>query len=203
VPTATLNGETVYDPFHCNSIDASTDGNLLVSARHLNAVFEIRRSDGKINWKLGGTPTNKDGAAIVRIQNDPDGGFVQQHDARYMPNGDISLFDDQSPQTNLPARAIEYSLNLTTMVAQPVFSFAAPTAVPSCCMGSFRRYSDGHDVIGWGLLNPGGGLVLTELDASGNDVLDIGFVGGGSSYRSVKVPPPRFDINVLRRTAGL
>jgi hypothetical protein len=67
----------------------------------------------------------------------------------------------------------------------------------------FRRYRDGHDVIGWGLLNPRGGLVLTELDASGNDVLDIGFVGGGSSYRSVKVPPPRFDINVLRRTAGL
>ena len=68
-------------------------------------------------------------------------------------------------------------------------------------MGSFRRYPDGHSVIGWGYVlvsNP----VFTEINASGQAVLDVRFASGYASYRAVKVPPPRFDINVLRATAG-
>ena len=202
VPTFAVNGKTVYDVFHCNSIDPNPNGNVLVSARHMNAVFEIRRSDGKILWKMGGTPTNKDGATIISVQGDPDGSFVMQHDARYLPNGDISLFDNENQQTNFAARGVEYSVNFTTHVAHPVFSFAAPTNGPSCCMGDFRRMSDGHSVIGWGLLVPFGGPLSAELDGAGNDVFDLSFPDGGASYRVVKVPPTRFDINVLRATAG-
>jgi hypothetical protein len=200
-PSANINGETVYDVYHCNSIDERATGDVLVSARHLNAVFEIRRSDGRVVWKMGGKPVNKDGADIIAIQNDPAGGIVQQHDARYMPDGHISLFDNRTPQTGGIARGIEYALDLVAKTAQPVFSFVAPSNAPSCCMGSFRRYPDGHSVIGWGYVlvsNP----VFTEINASGQAVFDVGFASGHASYRAVKVPPPRFDINVLRATAG-
>jgi hypothetical protein len=44
--------------------------------------------------------------------------------------------------------------------------------------------------------------VLTEIDAESNNVLDIAFTGPNSSYRALKVPPPRLDVNVLRLTAG-
>jgi arylsulfotransferase ASST len=201
-PSANINGETVYDVYHCNSIDARATGDLLVSARHLNAVFEIRRSDGRVVWKLGGKPVNQDGASIIAIQNDPVGSPVMQHDARYLPGGHISLYDNRNVQGTVPARVIEYALNLVTKTALPVFSYSTPNG-PSCCMGSFRRYADGHSLIGWGHLPSGGnGRVFTELNASGQSVFDVRFATGHASYRAVKVPPPRFDINTLRATAG-
>ncbi len=189
-----------YDVFHCNSIDVNRNGNILVSLRHANAVYEIRRSDGKLLWKMGGTPTNKDGATIISITNDSYGGISEQHDARYLPNGDISVFDDQTTPL-LPARAVEFAINFTAHTAQPVFSSVSPVSAASCCLGSFRLDPDGHDVIGWGRPLPFGGLTMSELDASGNDVLDITMVGGGS-YRAIKVPSNRYDINVLRDSAG-
>jgi hypothetical protein len=43
------------DPFHCNSIDVEpATGNLLVSGRHMDSIFYIERSTGKILWKMGG-----------------------------------------------------------------------------------------------------------------------------------------------------
>jgi hypothetical protein len=200
-PSVTIAGETVYDPFHCNSIDISPAGDVLVSFRHLNAVVEIRRADGVIAWKLGGKPVNKDGAAIIQIQNDPESGIFQQHDARYAPNGHITLFDNQAPQTGFPARGVEYAVDLTAHTAQPVFSYTQPENAGGCCMGSFRTYPDGHRVIGWGYVF-GIGRTLTELDAAGNSVLDIALPPNQAAYRAVKVPPPFFNIAVLRNTAG-
>src|SRR3954451_11555791 len=47
-------GKLAVDLAHVNSVQY-VGPNLLVSARNVNAVFLVRRSDGKILWKLGGT----------------------------------------------------------------------------------------------------------------------------------------------------
>ncbi len=200
VPSMNSNGTTAYDVFHCNSIDPQPDGNVLASARHANALYEIRRSDGEVVWKMGGTSTNKDGATIIQIQNDPYGGFVMQHDARMLPNGDISVFDNHTG-TSQAARGVEYSVDFSANTAQPVFSYTTSTNAPSRSQGDFRRMSDGHSIVGWGNLAPSGGPMFTEIDRSGNDVFDVS-LPAGTSYRSVKAPTNRFDINVLRATAG-
>jgi hypothetical protein len=200
--SALATGEgTAYDVYHCNSIDQNPEGDLLVSIRHMNAVVEIRRSDGRVVWKLGGTPVNEDGAAIIRIVDDPAGGIVQQHDARYLPGGHISVFDNQ---TSMSARGVEFALDLTANTARPVFSYARADGLASCCMGNLRLRPDGHRVIGWGYIPApaAGGPVLTELNAAGQDVLDVGLGAGNGAYRVVKVPPSFFDPDVLRRTAG-
>src|SRR5438445_515959 len=58
----TVNGVAVYDAYHCNSIDQDpVTGDVLISARHNNALYDINRSTGKIVWKMGGVPSNKDG----------------------------------------------------------------------------------------------------------------------------------------------
>jgi hypothetical protein len=119
-----------------------------------------------------------------------------------MPNNHVSLYDNQSNTSAQPARGVEYAINFTTNTAQPVFSFVTPTNAASCCMGSLRRLPDGHRVVGWGYVVPSNGAILTELDASGNTVLDLAFATGYASYRAVKVPPTRFDVDVLRATAG-
>ncbi|MDQ1379725.1 MAG: hypothetical protein QOJ71_444, partial [Actinomycetota bacterium] len=189
-----VGGKTVYDVYHCNSIDENVDGNLLVSARHLNAVFEIRRSDGKIAWKLGGKPVNKDNAQIITITNYSAGSLALQHDARYLPNGDVSVFDDQSFRG--AAQAVEFAIDFTTGTARPVFQFASPHNESSVATGTFRRYSDGHSVVGWGIQTFTGinDALFSELDGSGNDVVDAAFGTGDAAYRVVKAPASRFDI---------
>ena len=74
----------------------------------------------------------------------------------------------------------------------------------SAFLGSFRRYADGTNLIGWGSYAGTANLAFTEVDDAGNDLLDMLFVTHGNwSYRAEKVPIGTFDIDVLRGTAGL
>jgi hypothetical protein len=55
------------------------------------SVYYVDRTTGTVLWKLGGTPYNKDGATYIEVTGDPQTTFRMQHDARFLPNGDISL----------------------------------------------------------------------------------------------------------------
>jgi hypothetical protein len=59
-------------------------------------------------------------------------------------------------------------------------------------------------VIDWGFTAFGGPVLLlfSEVDAAGNDVLDLGFGTGDPSYRTVKAPTTQFDLDAMRATAG-
>ena len=198
----TVNGQTMYDVYHCNSVDQRANGNLLVSSRSMFSVFEVRRSDGKILWKMGGKPVNKDGAQIIAIQNYSNTSIVAQHDARSLPNGDISVFDDQSFGFGAAAAGVEFAINFANGTAQPVYQFGPPVTEQSLATGSFRHYRDGHGVAGWGIDANHDGTLFTEANGSGNSVLDASWGNTDSSYRVMKVPLQAFDINTLRRTAG-
>ncbi len=195
-----VNGEDVVDTFHCNSIDVDADGNLLVSARHMNAVFLVNKQTGKVVWKMGGIAYNRDGAQLIQIQGDPETTFNRQHDARLQANGDVSLFDDHSDGSG-PARGVEYAIDFASGTATVAWQYVGEAS--SGAMGSCRRYSDGNAVIGWGSLAVGTGAVLSEVDSRGNDVLDISFASGDLSYRAVKVTEDLVDLSLLRETAGL
>jgi len=193
-------GTSPVDVFHCNSVDIDEQGNLLLSSRHTDAVYYIEKASGKILWKLGGSSYNKDGARLIRVEGDPQVSFYRQHDARFRPNGGISLFDDHGAGTG-PARGVEYALDIEGGVATVRWQYTG--AASSLYMGSFRRYDDGTSVIGWGGPASGKNLVFTEVDGQGNDLLDLEFGPGSVSYRAVKVPLGALDAAVLRATAGL
>jgi len=199
----TINNTAVYDVYHCNSIDPIPGGDVLVSLRHHNSVIRIRRSDGKVIWKLGGTANNKDNAQHLTVQNYPQTATSLQHDARLLPNGDVSVFDNQSLRSG-PAQGVEFALDFQNGTAAPVFQFGSPEGKRSQATGSFRRYSDGHSVVCWGFTSLTDPVLLafSEVDAAGNDVLDVGYGTGNGTYRAVKVPLARYDINVLRANAG-
>jgi arylsulfotransferase ASST len=112
------------DVYHGNSIDVNADGDVLISFRNMSSVFLVSKTTGHVVWKLGGTAYNKDGAQILAIQGDPEGAFSLQHDARFQPNGDISLFDDHSG-TAVPgvARGVEYALDLSSSTAHVVWQY--------------------------------------------------------------------------------
>jgi hypothetical protein len=198
--TNVIGGQTVIDVFHCNSIEVDTAGNLLVSMRHANAIFYIDRSSGNVLWKLGGSPVNKDGAACIQVVDDSQGTFNMQHDARFRPNGNVSLFDDHGATADAGlARGVEYAIDFDAGTATVAFQFLGTTQ--SAYEGSFRRYDDGESVIGWGGDNPDP-RVLTEVDVNGNDVFDVSFAPTAAPYRAVKVPVATLDIGLMRTTAA-
>ncbi|MCC6702440.1 MAG: aryl-sulfate sulfotransferase, partial [Fluviicola sp.] len=75
-----------FDYCHGNAVAEDSDGHLLLSFRHLNAIYKIHRTTGAIIWKLGGHTSD------FNFTNDP--GFSGQHDIRKLPNGNYSLFNN-------------------------------------------------------------------------------------------------------------
>ncbi|MFI5282102.1 MAG: aryl-sulfate sulfotransferase [Candidatus Dormibacterales bacterium] len=200
--TMTVNGQSVYDIFHCNSIDTDTTlDRVLLSSRHTDAVYLIDKASGKIIWKMGGNSPNHDNAQFLTITNDPEGAFHAQHDARFEPDNDISLYDDQTWDAHLAARGVEYHVDPAAGTATLVWSYASPDGHNAIATGSFRRLDGGNDnVIGWGYK---ANTLFTEVDAAGNVMLNVTFPGGDFIYRVQKVPITAIDHALLRATAGL
>jgi hypothetical protein len=221
----TADGGTYTEPFHCNAIDVDTSnasGNLLVSARHMNSIFYIEKSTGKVLWKMGGSGPDSclDSPRPIYVPvADP---FQGQHDARFQPDwkqtcsggsGHISLFDDETYTSN-PARAVLYDVNIHsggsgctggtsgTTAATRTWQYKTWKNTPSGATGSFRIGEDGSRTIGWGQSDPPNQLVFTEVDAEGHDLLDLICPDNSSSYRAVKVPLAAFELGVLRSTSG-
>ncbi len=191
-------GTLLVDPFHCNSIDVAPDGDLLVSARNMDSVFLVSRATGAVLWKMGGATYSVDNAPYISVVGDPLTSFYRQHDARFLPDGTVSMFDDQTG-TPGPARAVIYSYDLTSGTASMVWQYESATSSED--MGSFRVLADGSRIIGWGVaLTPQ--PAFSEVTEGGGDLLDFSLTDSNFTYRAVKVPVSAFDIGVLRATAG-
>jgi hypothetical protein len=198
-------GTEAVDPYHCNSVDVDpANGNLLVSSRNMNSIFYVERLTGTVLWKMGGSTYTKDNAIYIPVA-DP---FIEQHDARLQPGwseadgtGQISVFDDQSG-TTAPARGLLLDVKTGADGATPgaTVAWQYKSVANSSDRGSFRISPDGSRVIGWGTIR---NVTFTEVDVEGRDLLDFVFADGNVSYRAIKVPVSAFDLDVLRRTAGL
>lgn len=194
-----VDGQPIIDGFHCNSIDVFPGGDLLVSARHLDAVFRVEHATGKVLWKLGGVASNKDGAQILSLVGDTSNGFHRQHDARVLPSGELSFFDNHGPAVG-PSRALHVAID--TGAATGTITWEYVGAAGSGAMGSVRLQSDGATVISWGMIGVNPAPAITEVDATGTKLFEVAFDKGDRPYRAVKVPTSAFDLDVLRRTAG-
>jgi hypothetical protein len=198
IETRAVGSGTAVVPFHCNSIDVTSDGDLLVSARDMDSVFLVSRATGAVLWKMGGATYTKEGAPYLQVERDTLGAFNQQHDARMQPDGTVSMFDDQSARKN-PARGVIYAIDVAAGTAHPVWQFMGKGT--STAMGSFRILPDGSRVIGWGGGQPNG-RAFTELDADGTILRELTFPDGSATYRAIKVPTSALDIDELRRATG-
>jgi Arylsulfotransferase (ASST) len=188
------------DLLHINSIDRQPDGDYIVSARHLDAVFRIDHATGTVMWKLGGNSVpNHDGAAHMTIIGDPLGGPKRMHDARLNADGVLTMFDNQSGTGQAP-RVVAYQLDETAHTATMLWQRPYPIAAGSSFgLGSARLQPNGSVVISWGVLQP----MLEELDSAGNRLLAVTDPAPGAiSYRFIKEPPATFDREQLLQLAG-
>ncbi len=172
----------VVDYAHGNSIDVDPDGNFIISSRHMNEVTKISRATGETIWRLGGR--NNQFALI----NEPIL-FSHQHDARRLPNGNLTLFDNGNFRLPLLSRAVEYAIDESLKTATLVWQYRLNPDVFGPGFGSVQRFSNGNTLIGWGATTP----TLTEVAPDGSIVSELTFDPPIASYRSFRFewPPVR------------
>ena len=98
------------DEVHANSIQLDNDGNILLSARHLDEVTKISRDSAKIIWRWGGKNNQ------FTLLGDTLW-FSHQHAVRRIPNGHVVMMDNgndhryHDPNAIFFSRACEYALD--------------------------------------------------------------------------------------------
>ncbi len=183
----------LLDPYHINSAEPEGD-DVLMSFRHLNAVYSVRKSNGSVEWKIGGTTA----PGSLTVINDPiftaGGSILGQHDVRDVADGSITLHDNGfgGDGTTRQARAVRYVLDLNARTATLVEQKNDPATIPiALCCGSSRKLPGGNWLMAWGSAG-----IITELNPAGSRIFDLTWDDGLFSYRSHPVP-----YGVVSRTA--
>lgn len=147
VDSVWLNNPTSVDWTHSNAIELDTDGNILLSSRHLNEITKINHATGAIMWRMGG----KNNQFV--FTNDAIG-WTGQHDIRRLNNGHVTLWDN-GQYTNPPlGRALELSLNETAKIATVEWEYIQDSAMFSLAMGNHQQLDDNNRLINYGFVGP-------------------------------------------------
>jgi Arylsulfotransferase (ASST) len=192
-----------FDYFHINSLDIDAHGNLLISARNTWTLYEISTRTGAISWRLGG----KKSTYVLG----PDVQFAWQHNAQFLENGDISLFDDEgAPTIKAPSRGEIIRLDTFTKTANLAGELVRSPPLTTASQGNLQSLPDGRWFVGWGGLPN-----FTEFNAAGevifdgqlpNATLSTGTPEGEFSYRVYRAPwsaqPTKYGPAIAAKTAN-
>lgn len=144
--------DTPWDYFHINSIDKNADGDYLISARHVSALYKISGKDGHIIWRLNGAKSD------YQLH---DFHFSSQHDARWVSENAthtvLSLYDNASNGFNdtwSVSRGMIITMDHQTKVARMEREYLHPAfdgfGLRARSQGNTQILSNGHVVQGWG-----------------------------------------------------
>jgi hypothetical protein len=165
-----------WDFFHMNSINLDPDGTLLVSSRNTWSIYDVEQKTGRIQWTLGGKHSTIKGAAGTAT--------AWQHDARVLPNGTISLFDNGSaPTVHKQSRGIILQLNPQAKTATLLTQFTHAPATISESMGNVQLLPNGNYMVGWGQV-----AQLSEYSPTGSLLFDAHLPTLDRSYRDLRFP---------------
>jgi hypothetical protein len=165
-----------YDYFHINSIDVDPDGDLLVSARNTWAVYKIDRPSGEVLWRLGGRRSDFALGPGVR--------FAWQHDARRMPDGTITVFDNQAtPRVEEQSSAVVLDVDEPRRRATVVREFTHPEQVLAIAEGNAQMLPTGGFLVGWGMARR-----VSELGPDGELLFDLRLPRDTDTYRAYRMP---------------
>ena len=172
--------QPVVDYVHGNAIEIDTDGNILLSSRHLDEITKIDRQTGDIIWRWGGHYCKNNQFTFF---NDSIG-FSHQHHIRRLPNGNYTLFDNGNLHSPQFSRAVEYQLDQTNKTATLVREYRNNPVTYSVAMGSCQRLPNGNTLVGWGWFTE---TAITEFNAEGNIALSMSFADNVmANYRALK-----------------
>ena len=165
--------QTSWDYFHINSVDEDTDGNLLISARHTNAVYKIHRRTGEVLWRLGGKKSD--------FRMGPGTRFALQHDAQRVANGHLRVFDNgaKAKKDQRPSSVKVLRLDTRRMRATLVRRLRQPDGMWAESQGNAHTAGGGGVMVGWGSTG-----AFSWLDARGRVLFDAHLPAEYDSYRA-------------------
>ena len=167
--------EDPFDRIHMNSVEPAGD-RVIVSLRNTDGVYAIDKRTGEIVWKLGGLETPESLRVIGDYYEYPSGA---QHDARVLPDGTISVFDNRSGLDQVP-RVTRWRIDEEEMTATLVEAYEDPIAPKSPATGSARFSGDGSLFVYWG-----DSYLMTEFDPEGSIAFRLSI--DGMAYRAFAV----------------
>jgi Arylsulfotransferase (ASST) len=177
-PRRRLQGLASFDPVHINAIEPRGSDEVVISTRHTDAIYGIRRSDGEIVWKLGGKRT----AASLDVVGDPAQKLLGgQHDVRIAADGRLSVYDNGKDRPRRP-RVAFYRLAIGQGKAYYRGQLNDGEVRTSHCCGSARELPGGGWLVSWGD-NP----LVTAFDPRGRVAFRLRLPA--PSFRAVPVPP--------------
>jgi len=136
----------IWDVYHLNSIGLTDNvDDIIVSSRSTWTIYKINKPTGNIIWRLGGTSSN--------FVFGPGASFSWQHDARFLPNNLISLFDDNSdgsPVPGPPSHGLILQLDLVNMTADVYRTYFHDPNITVASQGNVQSLPNGNKFIGWG-----------------------------------------------------
>ena len=182
----THSGEGTWDYFHLNSVAPDGKKGFIISARRNSGVYRINRKNAKVSWYLNGI----NGGDFDLAE---DAGFIGQHDAQRLPNGEISIFDNGRqggrPGTAPPGAVasglvLRLSRENGARKATLVKRYVHPGMEPAGARGNFEILPNGNPFIGWGSIPQ-----VTEHSPEGEVLFDLTFEDlEADTYRAYKAP---------------
>jgi hypothetical protein len=163
------------DYVHGNAIEQDTDGNLMISSRHLSEITKINRQTGDIIWRWGGNRNE-----FTFVNDTPY--FRYQHDIRRLPNGNVTIFDNRNGILPAYSRGVEYQLDEVNKTATKVWEFYNTPPTISGAMGNAQRLPNGNTVIGWGTA-----ALMTEVHSDGTKAFELA-LAPRMNYRAFRFP---------------
>lgn len=173
----TPSGRAPWDYFHLNSVDRQPNGDLVISARSSWATYLLEHGTGKILWTLGGNKSS--------FKMGPGTETAWQHDARILPNGDLTLFDDgANPPIHQQSRAVTIALDMANHRARLVSSYThRDPPLLAASQGNMQTLADGNTLVGYG-----GVPAISEYGRDGSLLFDAHMPYSQSFYRAFRAP---------------
>ena len=178
---------SAVDLIHANALSADTDGNILVSMRHLSSIVKINRETGDVMWILGGKQNQF--TFINEHETNAPTYFSYQHGLTMFPNGDLALFDNGTQHSPNYSRGVEYKLDQVNKTAALVWEYRHSPDLYANSMGSVQRLPNGNTVVCWGSAAASTGVpVMTEVASDNSVALEL-FMGSNQfAYRTYVYP---------------
>lgn len=166
-----------------NFVDQDTNGDYIISARHMDCIYEISGTDSHIVWRLGGDESSFTLDAF---------NFLKQHDARFIEQNAtttvISFLDNavNGAHNATSSHSSSYLVALETaidpMVARVVRRWNRPDGNLTRARGNVQLLPSGNLFTAWS-----GNAYITEHTFDGDLLLEARFTSTRFiTYRSYK-----------------
>lgn len=165
-----------WDFFHINAIEPQPGGAVLINSRNTWAAYQISERSGQILWRLGGKHST--------FRLGPGAMPAWQHDARELPGGIVTFFDNGgTPKVHPQSRGLVLKTDLRTRRATLLRAFVGSKPLLAGSQGDLQPLADGNWLAGWGQ-EP----YLSEFSPSGQVLLEAHLPPSYQSFTVFRLP---------------